>query len=349
MNCKQCGQPLPEGTVFCSVCGAKQDVAVQSSAQPQIPPQAQPQMYYEVKVKQKKKKNPIVPVILNLIAAVLFYSMTLYSVYNDQPEHFSNSLFYIFLFPLLFSIVILWVKNNIIKLISSIMELIVALIIGLNIWNQLADSFIFFMSGILMLAASFYSISYVKNLKNYPNLSFNNKAAKSLSIISCVVVIGVVASGFAIKSYAQLQYVKEKFYDGNYTEVAEWLEKEGNTKGANELIVWSKFQSICEQNHNAAEDSLIRCLKDPGSFISYGSTLNYSITKSGNENEVIVEGSVKIDYSATNSFGGRLTDTYLFECPKRTLDTLGLSKEEVEEIVALSKNQILDRCLQQNT
>lgn len=344
MNCRQCGQPLPEGTAFCSGCGAKQDISTQSSVQPQV----QPQAYYEVKVKQKKKKNPIVPVILNLIAAVLFYSMTLYSVYSDQPEHFSNSLFYTFLFPLLFSIVILWVKNNIIKLISSIAELIMALIIGLNIWNQLADSFIFFMSGVLILAASFYNFSYVKNLKNYPKLSFNNKAAKSLSIISCVVVIGVVASGFAIKSYAQLQYIKEEFYDGNYIEVAEWLETEGNTKGANELIVWSKFQSICDQNRNAAEDSLISRLKDPGSFMSYGSTFNYTITGSVSENQVIVSGSVKIDYSATNSYGGRLTNTYLFECPKRTLDTLGLSKEEVEEIVVLKDFQILDRCLQQN-
>ena len=68
MNCRQCGQPLPEGTAFCSGCGAKQDISTQSSVQPQV----QPQAYYEVKVKQKKKKNPIVPVILNLIAAVLF-------------------------------------------------------------------------------------------------------------------------------------------------------------------------------------------------------------------------------------------------------------------------------------
>ena len=112
MNCKLCGQPLPEGTAFCSVCGAKQDVAVQSSTQPNMPPQAQPQMYYEVKVKQKKNKNPIVPVILNLIAAALVFSLNLYSVFTDQPKYFSDIAFYIILIPLLLSLVVLCIKQN---------------------------------------------------------------------------------------------------------------------------------------------------------------------------------------------------------------------------------------------
>lgn len=119
MNCKQCGQPLPEGTAFCSVCGAKQDVAVQSSTQPQ--------MYYEVKVKQKKKKNPIVPVILNLIAATLVFSLNLYSVFTDQPKYFSDIAFYIILIPLLLSLVVLCIKNRTGKLIISIAELIFAI------------------------------------------------------------------------------------------------------------------------------------------------------------------------------------------------------------------------------
>ena len=118
MNCKQCGQPLPEGTAFCSVCGAKQDAAVQSSAQSQMPQQT----YYEVKVKQKKKKNPIVPVILNLIAATLVFSLNLYSVFTDQPKYFSDIAFYIILIPLLLSLVVLCIKNRTGKLIISIAE-----------------------------------------------------------------------------------------------------------------------------------------------------------------------------------------------------------------------------------
>lgn len=183
MNCKQCGQPLPEGTAFCSVCGAKQDVAVQSSAQPNMPPQAQPQMYYEVKVKQKKKKNPIVPVILNLIAAALVFSLNLYSVFTDQPKYFSDIAFYIILIPLLLSLVVLCIKNRTGKLIISIAELIFAISMVVAVFKLIIELQYLWIV-ILPVIASVYSIFYARDLETFSGF-IKQKNYKSLKCCLC--------------------------------------------------------------------------------------------------------------------------------------------------------------------
>lgn len=417
MNCKLCGQPLPEGTAFCSVCGAKQDVAVQSSTQPNMPPQAQPQMYYEVKVKQKKNKNPIVPVILNLIAAALVFSLNLYSVFTDQPKYFSDIAFYIILIPLLLSLVVLCIKNRTGKLIISIAELIFAISMVVAVFKLIIELQYLWIV-ILPVIASVYSIFYARDLDKHSQASLNKKTIKVLSAVYAVIAVAAITLSITtIFPYAQyqtvvdemntlyedggdcvfLKQIKDVYFvesersrlykaggenellekvnsfrkrcpkyvdeinemvrefaikeleDYKYSGAAAWLKTLENTKQVNELAVWVGFREIMDEMFTLTENAIVSRLKNPLSFESYGRTFHYEITKSGNENEVIVGGSVEIDYSATNSFGARLTDTYWFECPKRTLDTLGLSKEEVEDIVTLDHDQILDRCLQQNT
>lgn len=135
------------------------------------------------------------------------------------------------------------------------------------------------------------------------------------------------------------------FMDGNYEKASEWLKALGKTKQANELIVWESFLSLKNSSCELAEKALITNLKDPASYKSYGRTFYYDVIESGNNNEVIIRSKVSIDYSATNSFGGRIMDTYVFDFPDMPLRSLGLSSKEVKEIVALEKIQMLNRCL----
>lgn len=426
MNCKQCGQPLPEGTAFCSFCGAKQDVAVQSSAQPQMPPQAQPQMYYEVKMKQKKKKNPIVPVILNLIALLLLFSMNLNAAFKDQPDNFIGISVYLLFIPLLLSIGVLLLKNSTVKLIISAIELVLSICIVLIIGSQSGG--LFFLLLIFEIIVSSYELSYARNLKKNYQVSENSKFGKILSIISAVVALpiiilsittvvpyqqyqnildrikevnaeemfGMLAEiddfekhhsqytdkineavyeeiklritkgdfGDASKTLAKINEYKKHypqyadkiddeidwqinrcFMDGNYEKASEWLKALGKTKQANELIVWESFLNLKNSSCELAEKALITNLKDPASYKSYGRTFYYDVIESGNNNEVIIRSKVSIDYSATNSFGGRIMDTYVFDFPDMPLKSLGLSSKEVKEIVALEKIQMLNRCL----
>ena len=119
MNCKQCGNPLQEKTAFCPICGAKQDISTQP---------IQSQSYYTTP--QKPLKNPTVSVILNLIAVFISFSVGLYSVFSDQPKLCSNFLFHLLiLIPLLLSVTVLLVKNNTIKSICSIIELVISIFI----------------------------------------------------------------------------------------------------------------------------------------------------------------------------------------------------------------------------
>lgn len=426
MNCRQCGQPLPEGIAFCSVCGAKQDAEAQ--------PSVQPQMYYEVKVKQKKKKNPIVPVILNLIALLLLFSMNLNAAFKDQPDNFIGISVYLLFIPLLMSIGVLLLKDSKVKLIISIIELVSSIIIALTVAGSCESVGLLFLLLIFEIIVSSYELSYARNIKNNYQVVANSKFGKILGIISAVVAVPIIIltittvvpyqqyknildsikevnieemSGMLAKidnfekhhskyadkidglvderiklliknvSYENMSEMLAKiddlkknypkyadeinetihdklstdFYKGYYTGIIKYLETLGKTQQANKLTVWSNFKSIVQQNRKAAETSLIGRLKDPGSYMYYDSTFNYLITKYSNaENEVIVEGSVKLDYSAKNSFGATIRDRYWFECPKRILGTLGFSEEEVKEIVDLDNYEmldiILDSCLQ---
>lgn len=186
MNCRQCGQPLPEGTAFCSVCGAKQDATVQSSAQSQMPQQT----YYEVKVKQKKKKNPIVPVIVNLIALLLLFSLNLDAVFTDQPDSFMGNSVCLLFIPLLLSIGVLLLKNSVVKLIISIIEFISSICIVLTIGSQSGG--LFFLLLIFEIIVSSYELSYTRNLKKNYQVSENSKFGKILSIISAVVALPII-------------------------------------------------------------------------------------------------------------------------------------------------------------
>lgn len=210
MNCKQCGQPLPEGTAFCSVCGAKQDVAVQSSTQPQ--------MYYEVKVKQKKKKNPIVPVILNLIAAALVFSLNLYSVFTDQPDNFIGISVYLLFIPLLLSIGVLLLKNSTVKLIIFIIEFVSSIGIILIIGSQSGG--LFFLLLIFEIIVSSYELSYARNLKKNYQVSENSKFGKILSIISAVVALPIIILSITtVVPYQQYQNILDRIKEVNAEEM----------------------------------------------------------------------------------------------------------------------------------
>lgn len=98
MFCNQCGKEIPDGTVFCPNCGAKQESmeAVPVQAQPIEPmPGAAPSV-----PEQKKKANPvkiIIPVAAVALVLVVVLALLLFGgkKSSDVMEYAENALYYI--------------------------------------------------------------------------------------------------------------------------------------------------------------------------------------------------------------------------------------------------------------
>lgn len=74
MYCKKCGKKLPDGSKFCSVCGAKQDVALAKQIKKND---------VETNAKQYGLKEPIVLICIFIVVGMLTWGGY---KYMNQPE-----------------------------------------------------------------------------------------------------------------------------------------------------------------------------------------------------------------------------------------------------------------------
>lgn len=102
MNCKQCGQPLPEGTAFCANCGAKQEQITSANEQ--------------VIIKSKKGSLLTFNLVMLGVGIVAFIIVwiclrAVNSHYTDTSELFAESLPYMLSWVSIPLIIILAVAN----------------------------------------------------------------------------------------------------------------------------------------------------------------------------------------------------------------------------------------------
>ncbi len=119
-----------------------------------------------------------------------------------------------------------------------------------------------------------------------------------------------------------------------------------NYKNSDALEIWLHYQNLSTVQFELLKSTVQSNCKDPTSFREeYGSQFYIDI----NEDKDAKSGHslyLKIDlvYSATNSYGGRLRDTYTYEFDPFDFDIHGKSTNEAARIVKLNKTQILNEC-----
>lgn len=117
-----------------------------------------------------------------------------------------------------------------------------------------------------------------------------------------------------------------------------------NYKSAREIYIWIVIQQgERDGSIEFAEAKLKNRLKDPSSYIRSDVSLNTNHFVKTENSKVKIEiiNTVKIYYSATNSFNARISDVFSDVQPTE-IDTFGLSEKETEKILDMSKDELID-------
>ena len=100
-------------------------------------------------------------------------------------------------------------------------------------------------------------------------------------------------------------------YKSDYSEIEEWLPKLYDQKKAESVTVWLDFSSFMRRSFDSLVDAFKKKLKDPNSFVDIGSTVAFTPVSGPTEKTVTLKNwTYTINYTATNSFGGRTKDSY---------------------------------------
>ena len=117
-------------------------------------------------------------------------------------------------------------------------------------------------------------------------------------------------------------------------------------KYSDALIIWITVQEEKAFNDpTEARRELKARLKDPSSYqeISTHSWGLAVVTKEEGKPCVRMMKYTSIKYSATNSFGGRIQDTYYWEKKGTSIPGAGYTSNELENIVKMNKQEIIDK------
>lgn len=140
-----------------------------------------------------------------------------------------------------------------------------------------------------------------------------------------------------------ISYVEKE----EYISVYDILEDLGDYKYSKELLLWSRVTSNKDFDASSSARSELKSrLKDPSSYqeISVYSWSTPIIRKAENGNPMIqIVRYVSIDYSATNSYGGRISDTYYWDTDGPSFSGEGLKEKELEELIKMKKKDIIEK------
>ncbi len=140
-----------------------------------------------------------------------------------------------------------------------------------------------------------------------------------------------------------ISYVEKE----EFLSVYELLEELGGYRYSKKLLLWSRVESNKDFDASSSARSELKSkLKDPSSYqeISAYSWSTPIIRKAENGNPMIqIMRYVSIDYSATNSFGGRISDTYYWDTEGPSFSGEGLKEKELEDLMKMKKKDIIEK------
>lgn len=121
------------------------------------------------------------------------------------------------------------------------------------------------------------------------------------------------------KEWKAAREIFEKLADQNY-------------KASKELYAYCHVWVQAEMKITSAENKLISQLKDPSSYQKMGADFSYTITDRS-ETALDLALTIHLKYSATNSFGGRVTDTYTNKATVVLSNMYGIDAQTLSEIM----------------
>lgn len=137
--------------------------------------------------------------------------------------------------------------------------------------------------------------------------------------------------------------------DGNYlyarihaeTSVLDKLDNENVRKA----YLWCLVRDECNSAQDKVEAAVYQSCKDPSSYVSYGSKCYFTLsenTKSSTHCYLSIK--VNHTYSATNSFGGRIKDSFSYTTEKEEFSLQGMTYDEAYRVASLSCSQLMSEC-----
>lgn len=135
--------------------------------------------------------------------------------------------------------------------------------------------------------------------------------------------------------------------NGEQLDAYDYLEELGDYKYSKELLMWSRVESNMDfdASYSARRDLKAR-LKDPSSYEEYDAyswnTYYIGTAEAGNPTVEITR-HVLLEYSATNSFGGRIKDIYEWSTEGPSYSAEGFEKEELKELLEMSNSEVIEK------
>lgn len=116
----------------------------------------------------------------------------------------------------------------------------------------------------------------------------------------------------------------------------EYAEKLSDPVKGAKICVWIDFVWYMQRVHSAVVDNFKQNLKNPNSYTDIGSTYAYDVEPTKEQGKILVKNfSFTLRYTATNSFGGAVQDTYDWKLKDRewSYDSEVLTPEQVCDVL----------------
>ena len=300
MFCKNCGTKLDDNSKFCPACGTpttpnpEQNVTSSPVITPTIIPVTPPDV--------EKKDDDLTKASLALaILASLFSLGMILNMIGSGIAPLVVVLGFFFLIPAFIVSIIAFVKSLItfkkdhqkstafkIRIVSfglSVVLPCLILLLSVVISNPLRYS-----QATEHFEAGSYADAYeiFNALGDYKDSAEKAKESRYMSGIALA----------QSKDWEQSVVIFEELANEDY-------------RASKELYLYCDAQNRMNDAMDSATTTLKSRLKDPSSFQNLGNSCRYSFSTKGSSLSIHINGTLK--YSATNSFGGRVTETYSYE------------------------------------
>lgn len=145
------------------------------------------------------------------------------------------------------------------------------------------------------------------------------------------------------------QHVFTELKEGRYSVACLYAENFVLGKIDNENIrkayLWGLIQAECDNTVSRVKTAVWSACKDPNSYRDLGTKCHFIFTEKKNSSthgQLSVE--VTHTYSATNSYGGRLTDSYSYTTEKEDFSLQGMTYKEAYRVACLSVDGLMTEC-----
>lgn len=143
------------------------------------------------------------------------------------------------------------------------------------------------------------------------------------------------------------QFALYELKEGKYSTACLYIESNEllDYKEARKAYLWGTLYTKFDKTVNSVKTAVRSSCKDPSSYIDYGVDVTYTFKENKKENsKADFSITVKHTYSATNSFGGRITDSYSYTTDVSTIDLYGMTYDEAYRVAQLSIDSLLKEC-----